>query len=85
MIVSVVRSTVPSLTLTCLEGDQCSVYLEPWGTEYILVKGDAFRVQTEALASGDVEISYVSGGISLTFLVDVPIHITDSTGRNLPI
>lgn len=85
MIVSTVATTAPGLRLTCLEGDQCSVYLEPWGREYILLKGDVFHVHTEALASGDVEISYVSGGISITFHVDVPIHITDSTGRSLPI
>jgi hypothetical protein len=78
-------SIVPSLQLTCLEGDQCSVYLEPWGTEYVLLRGDVFHVQTEALATGDVEVSYVSGGISLAFYTDVPIHITDSTGRNLPV
>ncbi|MBB4908877.1 hypothetical protein [Actinophytocola algeriensis] len=82
---STVRTTLPSLKLTCLEGDQCSVYLEPWGTEYILLKGDVFHVQTEALASGDVEISYVNGGISIAFHVDVPIYITDGTGRSLPI
>ncbi|MFC4853010.1 hypothetical protein [Actinophytocola glycyrrhizae] len=79
------RTTMPSLKLTCLEGDQCSVYLEPWGREYILVKGDVFHVQTEALASGDIEISYVGGGISIAFYADVPIHITDGTARNLSI
>lgn len=78
-------SIVPSLQLTCLDGDQCSVYFEPWGTEYVLLRGDVFHVETEALASGDVEVSYVSDGISLAFSADVPIRITDSTGRNLPI
>jgi hypothetical protein len=82
---SSVRTGAPSLKLTCLEGDQCSVYFEPWGTEYILLKGDVFYVQTEALAAGDVEVSYVNGGISLAFSTDVPIRITDSTGRSLPI
>lgn len=78
-------TALPSLTLTCLEGDWCSVYLEPWGTEYTLVKGDVFHVRTAALTTGDVEISYVSGGISLGFQTDDPVHITDSTGRTLPI
>lgn len=82
---SSISHRVPSLRLTCIEGDQCSVYVEPWGTEYILLRGDVFHVETEALASGDVEVSYVNGGISLGFYADVPIRITDSTGRRLSI
>lgn len=79
------RTAVPSMKLTCIEGERCSVYLEPWGTEYILLQGDVFHVQTEAFASGDVEVSYVHGGISLAFSTDDPVRITDKTGRNLPI
>jgi hypothetical protein len=76
---------IPGLTLTCLTGPQCSVYFEPWGTEYTLLSGDVFHVETTALATGDVEVSYDEGGIVLTFTVDVPIVVTDRTGQRLEI
>jgi hypothetical protein len=79
------RNRIPGLTLTCVSGPQCSVYFEPWGTEYILLSGDVFRVETPALSTGDVEVSYVEGGIVLTFTVDVPIVVTDGTGKRLEI
>ncbi len=73
------------LTLTCLTGRQCSVYFEPWGTEHILVTGDMFHVESPALASGDVEVSYVDGGIALTFTADVPVVVLDGAGKLLDI
>lgn len=79
------RSKVPHLALTCLSGQQCSVYFEPWGTEYILLSGDVFNVESSALATGDVEVSYVDGGIALTFTADVPIVVTDRAGKRLEI
>lgn len=76
---------MPGLTLTCVTGPHCSVYFEPWGTEYILRSNDVFHVDTTALSTGDVEVSYVEGGIVLTFTVDVPIVVTDRTGQRLEI
>ena len=61
------------------------MYFEPWGTEYILRSNDVFHVDTTALSTGDVEVSYVEGGIVLTFTVDVPIVVTDRTGQRLEI
>lgn len=75
--------TVPHINMTCLDGDQCSVYIEPWGTELTLKQGDVFHIESEAFLTGDVEISRVPGGISLAFTVDVPIVITDGNGRRL--
>ena len=79
------RNQIPGLTLTCASGPQCSVYFEPWGTEYILLSGDVFHIQTSALSTGDVEVSHVEGGIALTFTADVPIVLTDGTGKRLTI
>jgi hypothetical protein len=79
------RRAMPRLTLTCLAGQQCSVYFEPWGTEYILLSDDVFHVESSATASGNVEVSYVEGGIALTFTVDVPIIVTDASGKRLAI
>lgn len=78
-------ATGARVALTCLEGEQCTVYLEPWGATFLLRKGDVFYVESPALASGDVEIGNVNGGISLSFMVDVPVTITDRAGRELPI
>lgn len=61
------------------------MYFEPWGTEYILRSNDVFHVDTTAPSTGDVEVSYVEGGIVLTFTVDVPIVVTDRTGQRLEI
>jgi len=59
------------------------IYLEPWGTEYVLLRGDVFQVTSSAFSTGDVEVSYVARGISLTFTTDAPITITDAAGRIL--
>lgn len=73
------------LKLTCLSGPQCSVYFEPWGTEFVLVSGDVFHIESPALASGDIEVSHVPGGIALTFTVDAPIVVTNGAGRRMEI
>lgn len=81
----VTETVFPSLTLTCVSAPQCSVYFEPWGTEYTLLSGDVFRVERAALSTGDVEVSHVEGGIVLTFTVDVPIVLTNAAGEQLQI
>src|SRR5688572_14717246 len=73
----------PHIRLTCLEGDECSVYIEPWGTEFTLVRGDILRIESDALLTGDVEISRVPGGIAVTFTADRPIAIVDGRGNRL--
>lgn len=75
----------PSIRLSCLDEEQCSIYFEPWGTEYVLLKGDSFVVRSSAFTTGDVEVSYVTGGISLTFTVDDEIEILDSSGARLSV
>ncbi|HWH25192.1 MAG TPA: hypothetical protein VNT53_00920 [Pseudolysinimonas sp.] len=73
----------PHLTLTCIDEAQCKVYFEPWGTEHVLERGTVMYVESAALLSGDVEVSYVTGGITLVFTSDAPVTITDGTGRQL--
>ena len=74
-------NSTPRFQVTCLDGDECKVYVEPWGTEFTLQRGDAFFVESQAFATGDVEVSCVPGGISLAFTADVPIIITGRAGR----
>jgi hypothetical protein len=61
------------------------VYFEPWGTEYVLSREDVFQVSSSAFSTGDVEVSYAIGGISIAFTSSAPITITDKAGRILPI
>ena len=75
----------PSLTVTCLEAEQCNVYFEPWGSEHILKRGDAFSVRSGALAKGKVEVSFVLNGISICFSSDDEVVVTDKSGKRLAI
>lgn len=75
----------PTIRLTCLTESECVIYLEPWGTEHILARGKVFEVSSTAFATGDVEVSYVTGGISIAFTSDVPVTVTDDAGRTLSI
>ncbi|MDP9903109.1 colicin immunity domain-containing protein [Arthrobacter bambusae] len=75
----------PNVSLSCLADEQCRIHFEPWGTEYVLSRGDVFQVSSSAFSTGDVEVSYVAGGISLVFASDAPVTVTDRTGRVFPI
>ena len=74
-----------SLQLSCFDGDECIVYFEPWGTEHVLTREDHFRIETDALAKGAVEISVVSGGISVCVSSEDEIRIVNKSGTVLPI
>lgn len=78
-------ATSPRIKVTCLDGEQCSLYIEPWGSEFTLVRGDVLFVESEAFLTGDVEVSYVAGGIAIAFAADVPIVITDLDGRRFDV
>lgn len=79
------ENPTPRITLLCLDVPQCMVYIEPWGTEFLLRTDDRFYVESNAFATGDVQIGFVEDGISLTFTSDDPIAITDRLGNDLPI
>ena len=75
----------PSIRLSCLDDEKCSIFFEPWGTEHVLLKGDFIFVKSEAFSTGDVEVSYVNGGVALTFTADDDIEILHSSGARLSI
>lgn len=75
----------PSIRLSCLSNEKCSIYFEPWATEHVLLKGDSIVVRSRAFSAGDVEASYVNGGIALTFTVDDDIEILHSSRARLSI
>ena len=66
-------SNLPYLVLTCLDGDSCTVFFEPWGSEHELGRDDVFTVYTSELSAGGVEVSYTARGISLMFSTDAPL------------
>jgi hypothetical protein len=60
------------------------VYIEPCGTEFILLRGDVFYLESEAFATGDLEVSHVAEGIVLGFTSGAPIVLTTVTGGGWP-
>lgn len=80
-IVKSAGSSRPNIILTCLEDEQCTIYFEPWGDEYVLKNGDVIRVFSNAFTTGDVEVSYLPGAISLAFTSNAPVTVTDATGQ----
>jgi hypothetical protein len=79
------RESVPRFIVTCVSGEQCVVTIEPWGTAHVLAPCDFFRVESWALATGDVEVSYDVGRVVLGFTSDDAITITNRTGERLSI
>lgn len=53
------------LVLECVQADSCSVIFEPFGAEYILQAGDAFHIEITGRGTGDVQIWYGPGAISI--------------------
>ena len=76
-------SNLPYLVLTCLDGDSCMVFFEPWGSEHELRRDDVFTVYTSELSAGGVEVSYTARGISLMFYTDVPLTVVNKAGEEL--
>lgn len=76
-------SARPSVTLSCLEGEQCVVTFEPWGTEHVLRRGDSLRIETAALSTAALEVSYVADGLSVCISSDDEVLVTDRSGRRM--
>lgn len=47
------------------------------GNNCILKHEEIFHVFSPAFATGDVEVSYVQGGISLAFTGNAPVSVTE--------
>lgn len=69
--------------LTCVDVDSCSVVFEPLGMEYILTSGDIFRVVMTGPASGDFEITYSPGAISVTDWPGADTKVWNKAGETL--
>ena len=70
-----------SVIVTCLEPEGCNVYFEPWGSEYRLQPGDWLVVTTDAVSTGQFEVSYSPGAISLGFTAGEPVITNGAGGR----
>jgi hypothetical protein len=72
-----------TLIITCLEGDACQVYFEPYGSEHTLVKGDEFLVEPPASMLEPVAVGYVAGGISVVISSETVPRVTNRAGVEL--
>jgi hypothetical protein len=59
------RNNVVRLTLKCLEPEQCSVVLEPYGSEVTLAADDALEIEIWRSAEEPVEVAYSPGCITI--------------------
>ncbi|MFG3002141.1 hypothetical protein [Streptomyces sp. NPDC048340] len=75
-----------TLVLTCLNGPECVVSFEPWGSQHVLRREDRFTVSVTAPAPIDsIEVSYGSDGIIVCLLIDGEITVTNRAGESLPL
>ena len=74
----------PCITVSCLEPKGCVIYFEPWGSHHQLQRSESFTVYSLAIATNDLEVSYVADGISLMFATGADYVVIDSSGKELP-
>ena len=72
-----------SLMITCVGQEQCVVHFEPWGTEHLLRSDDWFKLTTNALASGHVEVSVTPDGLIVGIATDDEVQIINKSGSAL--
>ncbi|NYJ02248.1 hypothetical protein HNR19_002946 [Nocardioides thalensis] len=75
------RPAPPRIQVSCLDGEECKLFIEPWGAEFTVRRGAAVSVESHAFAIGAVDVCCVADGISIAFTTDVPIAIVDGNGR----
>jgi hypothetical protein len=73
-------TTSPSFIVTNIDDAPCVVDFEPWGTEYSLAPGDFVRVVSDDLLSGNLEVSYHPGRISIAFASETNLALSNRAG-----
>jgi hypothetical protein len=73
----------PSLLVTCVGASECTLIVEPWGTEYHLAAGDWIKVVTQAIAKDACEVSYSPGAILVGITTNDPVQIYHSSQGEL--
>jgi hypothetical protein len=73
----------PSILVTCVGAPECTLIIEPWGTEYHLEAGASITVSTEAISRGGCEVSYSPGAILIGITTNDPIRIHHSSRGEL--
>jgi hypothetical protein len=71
---------IPRITLHCLTGESCQVFIEPYGWELTLLAGEGMYVESWGITAGTLEIGYVPEGIWLGFDPEDSWVITDGHG-----
>ncbi len=77
------RRSAPRVTFTQTDRDECTLFIEPWGTELPLRRGCAIVVESAAFLTGDVEVSHCDDGVVVGFTKDVGVRLLDQDGNTL--
>jgi len=72
-----------ALLLTCLEGQECAVVLEPLGTEHTLNHNDVFSIELQGSGDGEVEIGFHRDGLSVHAWPGARITLKNRVGETL--
>ena len=73
-----------ALTLTCLDAPSVAVSFEPEGAHHELNRGDSLRVEISGPDDGDVEISYLPGGLVVGAWAGADTRAWDADGARDP-
>lgn len=72
------------LLLTCVHSPECLVTLEPWGSEFVIKAGESLTFESEAIDTGNIEISPTPDGLSIWVSSSAPVKLTDGDGNDVP-
>lgn len=74
-----------TLTLTCLDAEECTVAFEPWGSEYLLKRHDALYVRFLRSDMDHIEISYMPDRLIVGLWTDAEISVSNRAGERIVI
>jgi hypothetical protein len=76
---------VPSILVTCINAADCTLIIEPWGTEYTINAGESITVSSHALSHGGCEVSYSPGRIVVGITTNDGVQLRHSSRGELAI
>lgn len=73
----------PHLVVSNFDSAPCTLNVEPWGSEFTLNPDERLRIHSEALLTGDVEVTNWPSGIQVCFSSGEIPRIFDNDGNEL--
>jgi hypothetical protein len=75
---------ITRLLIKCIETEQCSVVLEPYGAEHTLTVDDHLQLELESTDEGPLEIAYSQGCITVWLPTSIgSLRATDRLGNSV--